>query len=85
MPTTIEIPDEVMTALRLPPRSAAHDLRVELAIHLVAERLLPPAAACRLADLPRIAFDQLLNERGIPTSSQDPAELDRDLAALASE
>jgi hypothetical protein len=48
MPTTIEIPDEVMAALKLPPRSAPHDLRLELAVHLVAERLgLRPAAARR--------------------------------------
>jgi predicted HTH domain antitoxin len=83
MPTTIEIPDEVMSALKLPPRSASHDLRVELAIHLVAEGLLPVAAACSLAALPRVAFEDLLNRRGIPTSPQVPDELDRDLAALA--
>ena len=82
MPTTIEIPDEVMSALKLPPRSASHDLRVELAIHLVAEGLLPPAAARSLADLPRVTFEDLLNQRGIPTSPQAPDELDRDLAAL---
>lgn len=82
MPTTIEIPDEVMNALKLPPRSASHDLRVELALHLVAEGLLPAAAARRLADLSRVAFEQVLNERGIPTSPQTPDELDRDLAAL---
>jgi predicted HTH domain antitoxin len=85
MPTTIEIPDEVMTALKLPPRSAAHDLRVELAVHLVAEGLLPRTAARRLADLPRVKFEQVLNERGIPTSPQERAELNRDLAALAGE
>ncbi len=82
MPTTIEIPDEVMSALKLPPRTASHDLRVELAIHLVAEGLLPVAAACRLADLPRVAFEDLLNQRGIPTSPQARDELDRDLTAL---
>ena len=61
MPTTIEIPHEVMSALKLPPRSAPHDLRVELAIHLVAEGLLPVAAARSLADLP---------PRGLRGSSQ---------------
>jgi len=83
MPMTIEIPDEVMRALKLPPRSAPHDLRVELAVHLVAERLLPVAAATKLADLPRLAFEQILNERGIPTSPQTPEELDRDVAVLS--
>ena len=82
MPTAIEIPDEVMAALKLPPRSAPHDLRVELAVHLVAERLLPVAAARTLAGLPRLAFDQILNARGIATSPQAPEELDRDLAVL---
>ena len=83
MPTIIEIPDDVMSALKLPPRSATHDLRVELAVHLVAEGLLPAAAARSLADLPRVEFEALLNQRGIPTSPQGPDELDRDLAALA--
>jgi predicted HTH domain antitoxin len=82
MPTTIEIPDEVMRALKLPPRTASHDLRLELAIHLVAEGLLPVAAARRLADLPRVAFEDLLNRRGIPTSPQVRDELDRDLTVL---
>jgi predicted HTH domain antitoxin len=82
MPTTIEIPDEVMHALKLPPRSASQDLRVELAVHLVAEGLLPTAAARRLADVSRVAFEQILNARRIPTSPQAPEELDRDLATL---
>jgi predicted HTH domain antitoxin len=83
MPMTIEIPDEVLHALKLPPRSAPDDLRVELAVHLVAERLLPVAAATKLANLPRLAFEQILNERRIPTSPQAPGDLDRDVAALS--
>lgn len=85
MPLSIEIPDEVMTALKLPPRSAERDLRVELAIHLVAEGLLPQASACRLAGLPRLAFEQLLNERRIATTSQSADDLSRDLEVLSDE
>jgi predicted HTH domain antitoxin len=40
----------------------------------------PPSST--LAGLSRLAFEQILNERGIATSPQAPEELDRDLAAL---
>jgi hypothetical protein len=30
-----------------------------------------------------LAFEQILNERGIPTSPQTPEELDRDVAVLS--
>jgi len=83
MPVSIEIPDEVLTTLKLRPRSAERDLRVELAIHLVAEGLLPQASACRLADMSRVAFEQLLGERGIATTPQLPADLEQDLEALS--
>jgi hypothetical protein len=46
MPVSLEIPDEVLSALKLPPRAVERELRKELAIHLVAEGLLPQGSVC---------------------------------------
>ena len=40
-------------------------LKRELAVHLVARGLLPRAAARQLSGMGRIAFDDLLGERGV--------------------
>lgn len=77
----IEIPEDVVAHLRLPPRNLKQELKKELAIHLYAEGLLPQASACRLAGMTRLAFARLLGERQIPVryTSED---LDQDLQTL---
>ena len=77
----IEIPEDVIAHLRLPPRNLKQELKKELAVHLYAEGLLPEASACRLAGMTRLAFAQLLGERQIPVryTSED---LDQDLQTL---
>ena len=62
----IEIPEDVIAHLRLPPRNLIQELKKELAVHLYAEELLPEASACSLAGMARIAFTRLLGERQIP-------------------
>lgn len=78
---SIEIPEDVIIHLRLPPRNLEQELKKELAVHLYAEGLLPQASACRLAGVNRLAFAQLLGERQIPVryTSED---LDQDLQTL---
>jgi predicted HTH domain antitoxin len=78
---SIEIPEDVIVHLRLPPRNLEQELKKELAVHLYAEGLLPQASACRLAGMNRLAFAHLLGERQIPVryTSQD---LDQDLQTL---
>ncbi|HXG19082.1 MAG TPA: UPF0175 family protein [Methylomirabilota bacterium] len=77
----IEIPEEIISHLRLPPRIRKQELKKELAVHLYAEGLLPQASACRLAEMNRIAFERLLGERQIPIryTSED---LDQDVQTL---
>ncbi|MBI3797951.1 MAG: UPF0175 family protein [Deltaproteobacteria bacterium] len=79
---SIEIPEDVIIHLRLPPRNLEQELKKELAVHLYAEGLLPQASACRLAGMNRLAFAQLLGERQIPVryTSQD---LDQDLISCS--
>ena len=84
MPVSLEIPDEVLSALKLPPRAVERELRKELAIHLVAEGLLPQGSACRLAGMSRLAFERLLGERHIP-SRYTAADLDADVQTLSAE
>jgi predicted HTH domain antitoxin len=82
MPISVTVPDDVLAALKLPPRSVESDLRRELAVHLVAEGLLPVASACRLAGWSRLAFERLLGERKIPTGYTTD-DLEQDVQTLS--
>ena len=83
MPISVTVPDDVVAALKLPPRSVESELRKELAVHLVAEGLLPVASACRLAGWSRLAFERLLGERRIPVGYTTD-DLDHDIQTLSS-
>jgi predicted HTH domain antitoxin len=61
----LEIPDGVLDHARIPASEMEPTLKRELAVHLVARGLLPKAAARRLSGMGRIAFDDLLGERGV--------------------
>lgn len=63
---TVDIPDDVATALRLPPEAAEREIRKELAVTLYARQLLPLGKARQLAGLSRRDFEALLGERRIP-------------------
>jgi predicted HTH domain antitoxin len=51
---------------RIPQSEMEPTLKRELAVHLVARGLLRRAAARRLSGMGRVAFDDLLGQRGIP-------------------
>ena len=80
-PIVLEIPSEVASAARIPPAELVQILKQELAVQLYAREILPKAAARRLADLDRLAFDQLLGQRQIP-SRLEPADVDADLDVI---
>jgi predicted HTH domain antitoxin len=80
-PIVLEIPSDVASAARVPPAELVQTLKQELAVQLYAREILPKAAARRLAGLERLAFDQLLGQRQIP-SRLEPADVDADLEAL---
>jgi predicted HTH domain antitoxin len=80
-PIVLEIPPEVADAARIPAGEMVQTLKQELAVHLYERQILPKAAARRLADLDRLAFDQLLGQRGI-ASRLEPADVDADLLSL---
>jgi predicted HTH domain antitoxin len=83
MPLVIEIPDQVLLALRCPVGKQAEELKKELALHLYKEGLLPFGPARRLAGMSKLDFHVLLGQRRIPRHySEEDLKAD---AAVASQ
>ena len=78
----LEIPDDILDEARIPPGERASVLKRELAVQLYDREILPKAAARRLSGIGRVAFDELLGQRGI-ASRLTAEDLDTDLADLA--
>ena len=72
----LAIPDDIVTALRIPPDEIESTLRKELALALYQRRVLPMAKAAALAQMSRWDFEELLCQRHIerPFSDEDLAE-----------
>ena len=72
----LAIPDDVVSALRLPPDEMESVLRQELALALYQRRVLPMAKAAALAQMSRWDFEELLCQRHVerPFSEEDLAE-----------
>lgn len=78
---SLEIADDILDEARIPPEERASVLKRELAVQLYAREILPKAAARRLSGMDRVAFDDLLGQRGIP-SRLTADDVDADLAAF---
>jgi|GEM_PF-157357 len=63
---TLEVPSDVVDALRLPPREVEDEIRRELALALYGRGVLSLGKARLLAQMSHWQFDQLLGERQIP-------------------
>ena len=79
MSVTLEIPDEVSRAMRLPPPELEHRLRLELAAALYGQQVLSLGKAAEWAGLSRSEMNAWLARRGIPTHYSE-TELAEDLA-----
>lgn len=82
----IEVPDELLTLLqgsRLGAGDAAGQVQAALAIHLFLEDLVSIGKAAELAGVPRLEFESLLVEIGLPTVRYDLPDYEQDLAGLA--
>ena len=84
MALTIEIPDSVARALRLPPKEKQRRLTTELAVDLYAQGILPFGKACELAGISKTEFGLLLGKRGIPRQ-YDEQDLQDDLTYASGE
>ena len=64
--TDLEIPVDVVDALRLPELERMQRLRLELAISLCAQGILGLGKAAHLADLSRSELNSVLAQRQVP-------------------
>jgi predicted HTH domain antitoxin len=73
---TLEVPEEVIEAVRLPPAEMEGEFRKELAVALYQRGVLPLGKARILAEMTRWQFEKLLADRQIPRdySAADLAE-----------
>lgn len=62
---SLQIPGEVLAALKLPPREAEEELLKELAVALYQRGILTLGKARLLARMSRWDFEELLGRRGI--------------------
>lgn len=62
----LEVPPDIVDAVRLPPAEVEAELIKELALALYHRGLLPLGKARALARMNRRQFEQLLGERQIP-------------------
>ena len=84
MGMTLNIPDSVLAGLRIPEAEIAQRLRTELAIALYAQGALSLGKAAELAEMNRMAFGEMVGQRGIARHYGD-AELAQDLSYAGSE
>jgi predicted HTH domain antitoxin len=63
---TLEIPDEVAQAARLPPQEIEREFRIELAVVLYQRGVLPLGKARLLAQMTRWELEDLLGQRQVP-------------------
>jgi len=62
---TLEVPGEVLEAVKLPPGEVERELRRELALALYQRRVLSLGKARLLAQMTRWEFEELLGQRQI--------------------
>lgn len=82
---TIDIPEELLDLLtqsRLGTRSGTNQVRTALAIHLFLEGLVSTGKAAELAGEPRIEFEWLLTEIGLPTAQYELSDYEEGLRGL---
>jgi len=65
MSVTLEIPDEVSQAMRLPPLEIKARLQLELAISLYSQEILSLGKAAELAGMSRYELNAVLAKRGV--------------------
>jgi predicted HTH domain antitoxin len=75
--SVLEVPQEILDSARLTPS----ELKVEMAVHLYAQRRLSIGKARELAGLTLWEFRQLLASRRIPPH-YDEVDLEEDVATL---
>jgi len=79
--TSVELPEDLVEAIKLPPEEVPMRLRRELAVRLYEKRLLGFGKARQLADMTMWEFQQLLGNEKV-LRSYDVEDLEKDLGTL---
>lgn len=79
---TLDIPEEVLIAVKIPRNRLQTGLKRELAIQLYRENMISSANAHRLAGMSKLEFHYLLGERQI-SRQYDIEDYEKDLENLA--
>ena len=79
MSITLDIPNDIFSALQLSPAEGEQRMKLELAVSLYAQNLLSQGKAAELAGMDWFAFNDMLAQRGIPLP-YGQKELEEDLA-----
>lgn len=74
----LEIPDEILLALKVPLREAGPALRMAAAVKLYELGQLSSGAAARLAGVPRVVFLSRLADYGVETFRLSEEELQKE-------
>jgi predicted HTH domain antitoxin len=74
----LEIPDDVVDAIHLPPGDLDRELHKELSLALYQRGILSSGKACALAGMTRWEFEELLGRHGISRHYTEQ-NLDEDL------
>jgi predicted HTH domain antitoxin len=77
----IEIPQEIASQLRLPPKRAKRMIMQELVIRLYEQEIITSAQGARLLEMDRLGFERFLAENEIAIHSE-PDELTEDVRQL---
>lgn len=78
MKLTLDVPGEVLEAVKLPPAEVEKEFRKELALALYHRGVLSLGKARILAQMTRWEFEELLGQRGIPRHYTE-ADLEEDI------
>ena len=77
----IEIPQDIVSQIKLPPKRAKRIIMEELVIRLYEQEIITAAQGTRLLNLDRLRFERFLAENQVSIHG-DPDELDEDIKNL---
>ncbi len=76
----IEVPENIFSALRLPPVEFAREMRIAAAVQWYAEQRVSQEKAAEIAGQSRVEFIDELRRRRVPAIQLDLTELDAEMS-----